>query len=231
MAKKREVDSRKVKIYIDKKRGEKYIVILAATSLLVSLFFFSFNITGNAIMSSDLRHDGSILGIIFFSIGVFGMFIHAKKSGLIKKIGAGLVGAAALASASCATIADPSYREFVERSVGKGMVKAMRALGVKRAEDMDLGMKNEFYANLAAARKLRTAAGIRDGTIEVTGETEKGGYELEGDFVQYSQQEAFDEVCEEADTDNNHYITDQEARKIVSYYDKSAIQKWINRKK
>ncbi len=52
--------------------------VLVFVGFLASLFFFSFNFTGNVI-ASNMAHDGNILGIVFFLIGLVGTLLYFRK--------------------------------------------------------------------------------------------------------------------------------------------------------
>ncbi|MDO8528794.1 MAG: hypothetical protein Q7S06_02795 [Nanoarchaeota archaeon] len=56
----------------------KTMIILAGVGILASLFFFSFSLTGNAVSNLNPR-DRNILGIVFFLVGLVGLFLHFKR--------------------------------------------------------------------------------------------------------------------------------------------------------
>ena len=61
-------------------RKTPFIVIVF--SVLLSLFFFSFNLTGNITDSPSFIQDGNILGVIFLLVGLAGLFLYLKKRSL-----------------------------------------------------------------------------------------------------------------------------------------------------
>jgi uncharacterized membrane protein len=56
--------------------------MLIGFSVLFSLFFFSFNLTGNITDSPYFIQDGNIIGAVFFLVGLVGLFLHLKRSNL-----------------------------------------------------------------------------------------------------------------------------------------------------
>lgn len=130
-----------------------------------------------------------------------------KNKGLMRKIGAGLVGATALITANCASI-NPNMRELNKYYANIDRVK--KELDIKNDALLERNLRNGYYSTRYGGMDLRTIAGIIAGTIKVR-KTENG-YKGEGTFSQYLQQDFLDKVCEIADTDDNKIVTDREAR-------------------
>ncbi len=65
----------------NKKRDleRRSMVILAGVSFLVSFFLFSLNLTGNIIKAQNLAQDGTILGAVFFLVGLVGILLYSRK--------------------------------------------------------------------------------------------------------------------------------------------------------
>jgi len=55
--------------------------IIIGFSILFSLFFFSFNLTGSFTDYSSIQ-DGNILGAVFLLVVIVGLFFHFKRSKL-----------------------------------------------------------------------------------------------------------------------------------------------------
>jgi hypothetical protein len=55
----------------------KFSILLIFASFLISLIFISFNFT--AAVVGNVKHDFSILGILFFILGLVGLFVYAKS--------------------------------------------------------------------------------------------------------------------------------------------------------
>ena len=63
----------------DSGKVEQILLIASAfVSLMVSLFFLSFNITGNAINSLN-KTSSNVIGIVLFVLALAGFFIYSKK--------------------------------------------------------------------------------------------------------------------------------------------------------
>ena len=75
-------------------------------------------------------------------------------------------------------------------------------------------LHNGYYAENESARMDMTlAAGIAAGTVKV--EKTENGYYSSGSFSQAMNPEIFDKVCRVADVNQNDFIEDEEARKVV----------------
>ncbi len=81
--------------YADYKRGVRERAIsleeglasfltIGVVGIIASLFFFSFNFTGNAISSLNVG-DGNILGSVFFVTGLIGLALHFREKAKNKK--------------------------------------------------------------------------------------------------------------------------------------------------
>lgn len=57
---------------------KKAMIILGIAGFIFSIFFLSFNFTGN-VVSNEMKHDGNILGIISFLVGIIGLFLHFRR--------------------------------------------------------------------------------------------------------------------------------------------------------
>ena len=164
--------------------------------------------------------------IVITNSNIYKVRNHRKsmKNGLIRRIGAGLVGATALITANCASL-NPGMRELEVQY--REMDRVKRVLNVKNDLSLDRNLRNGYYATLSGGMDLRTIAGIMSGTIKVR-KTEDG-YKGEGIFSQYLQQEALDRACETADTNYDNIVTNKEARDSLLDTYRTATENWVNR--
>lgn len=177
-----------------------------------------------------------------------------KVKGLMKRIGAGAVGAVALASAGCASLGIkvdslkfnesielPTLNYYIKEAKQKAQKEEKKRkeeeiakeLGVSRGDLIDLG--NGYKTSPNGERNLMIIAGILDGSMEV-----EGFYDSEVERLRVYgrppsrlkvRKDVLDVICEKADYKKvNRIITEEESYDLLEAVERIYIDKLKGRK-